>query len=116
MMTVKIISVESDGTEAINLFPSERINYRINRLNGSRDCGDKEAPFRTFGDVLRINNPQYTVSGLSNYEVKQNMEIAWVMLYDDNNGIAPLLVSAPAVCYIMSDGKTVDRFKLDFIE
>ena len=116
MMTVKIISMEPDGGERTHLFPSARINYRIDRLNGSLNAGDKEVPFRTFNDAVRINNPVHTVSGLSNYEVMQNMEIAWVILHDEDGGIAPLLVSAPAVCYIMSEGKTIDRFKLDFLE
>ena len=115
-MTVKIISMEPDGGERTHLFPSASINYRIDRLNGSLNAGDKEVPFRTFNDAVRINNPVHTVSGLSNYEVMQNMEIAWVILHDEDGGIAPLLVSAPAVCYIMSEGKTIDRFKLDFLE
>lgn len=116
MMTVKIILMEPDGGERTHLFPSARINYRVDRLNGSLDVGDKQVPFRTFNDVVQRNNPQHVVSGLNNYEVKQNMQIAWVTLYDEDGGIAPLLVSAPAVCYIMSEGKTVDRFKLDFLE
>lgn len=116
-MTVKVVSMESDGGERTHLFPANRINYRVDRLNGSlKPEGDKEVPFRTFNDILRVNNPEHVVSGLQNYEVKQNMEIAWVFLYHEDGGIAPLLISAPATCYVMSEGKTIDRFILNFIE
>ena len=117
MMTIKIVSMETDGGERTYLFPSARINYRIDRLNGSlKPNPDKEVPFKTFNDVLRINNPQHVVSGLQNYETSQNMEIAWVMLYDEDGGIAPLVISAPSTCYIMSEGRTIDRFILNFLE
>lgn len=115
-MTVKIISTEPDGGIRTHIFPSARTSHRIDRLNEKHDAGNIQAPVRTFNDILQINDPRYTVSGLNNYEVKQNMEIAWIMLHDEDGGKSSLLVSAPAVCYIMSEGKTVDRFRLDFMD
>ena len=114
MMTVKIVTTETDGGERVYLFPAARVQYRVTQLNNPN--ANDGMPPRTFGDVSRGNNPQYVVSGLQNLDVKQNMQMAWVYLNDEEGGLAPMIVSSPATCYIMVDGKTIDRFRLDFLE
>ncbi len=117
MMTIKIVSKETDGQERVHLFPAERIDYMIQRLNPPLDYrSDKQLPFKTVDDVLAVDNPQFVVSGLSNYAVNQNMEVAWVSLYDVDGGIATMFITAPATCYVLSEGKTIDRFYLCFLE
>lgn len=109
MMTVKIIAHESDGGTTTHIFPATRISHKEYVLN------DNNTPNETFDQHVRRQNPEHVVSGLGNQNTSQNMRVSCIMLHD-NSGISPLLVSAPAACYIMSEGKTIDQFTLNFID
>jgi hypothetical protein len=109
-MTLKIISQESDGLPKTDLFAAERISHKEFVLRPSNH------PAETFEDIVDNSKPRYVISSLTNTNTSQNLRYSWVFLHGEDDDISPLLISAPAECYIMAGGKTIDTFKLDFID
>ena len=110
MMTVKVIVQQAEG-EDVYLFPTTRVSYQIKQLGG-----DYSGPKETFYQYAERQNPQYVISGINESNVTKNTLMAWISLYDEDGSISMVLVGAPATCYIMSEGKTIDRFFVTFIE
>jgi len=108
-MTLKVVSQENDGFYKTDLFVAERISHREGKLN------DVTHPMQSFDDVVSQLKPDYVVSVLTNTDTTQNFWYSWVILHGEEDDVKPLLISAPATCYVMVGGKTIDTFRLDFI-
>jgi hypothetical protein len=110
MMTVKIITERTDGYPGTHLFLASRVEHLEQPLN------DGSHPDETFEALCERNKPRFVVTGLSNPSTSQNLHYSAIFLYGEGDDIAPLLVSAPAYIYIMAEGKTIDHYRLGFID
>jgi hypothetical protein len=110
MMTIKIIVETTNSYPKTYLFTASRIEHYECPLN------DGNHPTDTFGSLCQRNNPRFVVTGLDNVDNSQNMHYSSVYLYGDDDDISPMLISAPASIYVTVDGKTIDYYRLGFIE
>ena len=110
MMTIKIIAETTNGYPRTHLFTASRIEHCEIPLNDGRHPAD------TFDSLCQRNSPRFVVTGLDNPNGSQNMHYSSVLLYEEDDDVRPMLISAPASVYVTAEGKTIDHYTLGFID
>jgi len=96
MLTLKVITTDIDGNITTNLFYGESINHteRIEKADGLKSYIDA----KYVGSLMDTNSQQEFVA-------------SQILIHDSDNHLKDNIIVLPySECFIMANGRTVDKF------